>query len=166
MATKAAVFPVVTDHLRTLTYPTRRRTIAEFAWHYAAPYGAAGLLTWRGVRLADAGQVIGGGAVFAGFAFGLAVWVFELRLTAHRDPRVPRGGLLVQLIDELFKNVTYAVLVGLFLVLLAVAGTAYTSQSSLGLWWTAALTGTGLHFIITIMMCLKRLRAAYRQLTI
>lgn len=169
MSNKAAVFPLVVDHLRTLSGPgggSRGRW--EIAGHYVMPLVASGVAVRIGARLTDAGQLIGGAAVLAGFAFGLSIFVFQLRLDAGRDPRVPRGGLLLELIDELFKNVSYAILIGLILVAVAVAGTSYADADAehLNGWWTFAITAIGIHFIVTIAMCLKRIRSAYRQLTI
>lgn len=169
MANKATVIPLVVDHFNTLRdVRTGRLRWQDIAFQFALPVALAALATWRGARLTEAGQIIAGAAVLAGFSFGLAVFVFQLRLEASRDPRVPKGSLLLDLIDELFKNVNYLILSGLALVVLAAAGVAYADpnadQMSAG--WTLAITAVSLHYVVTLGMCLKRMRAAYRQLSI
>lgn len=169
MSNKATVIPVFRDHYRTLTSPgTRRITFADLLVQIIVPVGTAALTTASGARISDAAQLIAGGAVLAGFAFGLAVYVFQLRLECSRDPRVPKGGILLDLLDELFSNVGYTIAIGLTFVVLSVASTSYGEPDAehIGAVWSFVLTAIGLHFITSMAICLKRLRAAYRQLTI
>lgn len=168
MSSKLSVSKLVTDHWSTLrdgrTERPRRR---DFVVHYGAPVAIAGTATLLGARLHDAEQMIAGAAVLAGFSFALAVYVFQLRLEVARDPRVPAGDPLVDLVDELFANVTYSVLAGLAVVGLAAAATSFAPpQASLGAWWTFVIAASALHYVITLLMCLKRLRIAYVRLTI
>lgn len=167
MSSKVAALPLVTDHLDTLRdHRTGRRRWQDYAVMYGAPVLIAGLAARLGFRLFDAGQMIAGAAVLSGFSFGLAVYVFQLRLEAHRDPRVSRGDTMLDLIDQLFANVNYSILAGLALVGVSVAGTAFTSDKHLNAWWTAAIVALALHYVLTLLMCLKRLRAAYGRMTI
>lgn len=174
MSSKTAIIPLVTDHLRTLRdHRTGRARIRDYIVQYGAPIAIATAGVALGLRLADAAHIIAGAAVLAGFSFGLAVFVFQLRLDAVRDPRVPKGSLLLDLIDELFSNVIYSILVGLALVVAAISATSFStpapiwrSPEPLNGWWTTGVVALALHYLITIAMCLKRTRAAYRELTI
>lgn len=173
MSGKTAIRPLVADHLRTFRDDrTGKRRLRDYLVHFAAPAALAALGVALGLRLADAAQIIAGAAVLAGFSFGLAVFVFQLRLDAGRDPRVPKGSTLLELIDELFNNVLYSIVIGLALVVAVVAATSFTapppgeSPAPLSGWWTAGVVALGLHYILTLLMCLKRTRAAYKNLTI
>lgn len=167
MSSKVAALPLLSDHLDTLRDArTGRRRWRDYALMYVLPLLLAGLAVLLGARLRDAGQVIAGAAVLSGFSFGLAVYVFQLRLEVHRDPRVPRGDKLPEFIDELFANVNYSILVGLLLVAVSIAGTAFTTTTALNAWWTGMIIAIALHYSLTLLMCLKRLRAAYHQMTI
>lgn len=167
MSSKVAALPLVTDHLETLRdHRTGRRRWQDYVLLFVVPILVGSGVAWLGFRLVDAGQVIAGIAVLSGFSFGLAVYVFQLRLEVHRDPRVPRGDRMLELIDELFANVNYSILAGLVFVSVAIAGTAFTQVEALNAWWTAGIVAIGAHYLLTLLMCLKRLRAAYRRLTI
>jgi len=168
MTSKVAVWPLVTDHLGTLRDArTSRLRFLDFGGQFLLPLVVGIVAPLVGARLHDAGQVIAGAAVLAGFSFGLAVYVFQLRMDAARDPRIPRGSKLHELLDELFANVRYSILVGLLAVALATAGVAFhDSAEPLNGWWTGAIIVLCVHFGLTILMCLKRLGAAYRKLTI
>lgn len=112
-------------------------------------------------------QVVGA-AVLAGFSFGLSVFVFQLRMDASRDPRVPRGSRLLDLIDELFANVLYLIVVGVGLTVLTVVAATVRPDDvdRLNAWWTGAVAALGLHYVLTLGMCVKRMRAAYEELNI
>lgn len=172
MAGKAAVLPLVVNHINTLRDSrTDRIRSRDIGTHYFLPLAVAAALPFGlDLRLADAGQVIAGASILAGFSFGFAIWVFELRLHATRDPRVPKGAYLLDLLDELFTNVCYTIVVGLALVVLAVGATSLTSSYEAARvfsdGWTFALLALGLHYVVTLLMCLKRIVRAYRELTI
>lgn len=173
MSSKTAISPLVKDHLRTLRdHRTGRVRVRDYLVQYGAPLAVAGVGVALGLRLADATHIIAGAAVLAGFSFGLAVFVFQLRLDAVRDPRVPKGSLLLDLIDELFSNVVYSILVGLALVVATISATSFSppapfwqTPEPLNAWWTTGVVALALHYLVTIAMCLKRTRAAYRELT-
>lgn len=161
--------PVIGGHVATLrnaqTDKVRWRDVAA---QYVLPLVSAVLLAWPAhVRVADVGQVIAGAAVLAGFSFGLGIFVFQLRMEATRDPRVHTGSYLLELLDELFANVTYAVVVGLLFTALATAAAAIDASGSA--WagvWSGAFIFLGAHYLLTLLMCLKRLRRAYREFTL
>lgn len=170
---KAAVLPVITDHLATLRRdPTQRFSVRDLGWHYGMPAVLAAAVVVPGARLVDASQIIAGAAVLSGFAFGLAVFVFELRMSVARDPRLEKGDFIFELLDELFRNVNYLVLSGIVLTSMATAAvsidwspSSVASDGSLSAAWTAVLLWMCTHFVLTIFMCVKRLRRAYGELS-
>ena len=109
--------------------------------------------------------------MLAGFTFGLLVFVFQLRLQVSNDPRVI-GTNLGTLIDQLFTNVAYALLVGLVCVTLAVGFVSLRhsplpsaqSASALGMVSTGVLIAAASHFLLTLAMCTKRAYRAYQRI--
>ncbi len=167
MTSKTAVLPLVREHLATLRHArTDKPRVVDHLTQYGLPVLVGVVAPLAGVRLQDAGQIIAGAAVLSGFSFGLAIYVFQLRMEAARDPRVPRGGQLLDLLDELFANVRYSILAGLLAVVVATCAVAFHDGSTLNAWWTGGVIAIGVHYILTILMCLKRLGSAYRRLTI
>lgn len=169
MSSKVDPSRVLADHVATLRdHATNKVRPSELAVHYGLPVAFGVAVPIFGIRLTDAGQIIAGAAVLAGFSFGLSVFVFQLRMEAARDPRVPRGSLLLDLIDELFTNVLYSIVVGLALTVFTVVATTVQPEgvTRLNSWWTGIIAGVGLHYLLTLAMCVKRMRAAYRQLSI
>ncbi|WP_148060260.1 MULTISPECIES: hypothetical protein [unclassified Rathayibacter] len=142
---------------------------------------------WRfEFRVTIVGDLIAGFSVLAGFLFGLVIFVFQLRLGMSADPRVQTKTLLPTLIDQLFSNVLYAVLVAFALITVTVAAAATephaipaatdpTSEATrigsaqsvaLGLdpWVSAVVIGLSIHLLAVVGMCLRRTRRAYIEL--
>jgi len=106
--------------------------------------------------------------------------VFQLRLQISQDPRSEATETTVTLIDQLFRNLIYAVLVGLVFTTLAIAadatrdearlvkieGIAVLKDQDIAVIWSAALIALGVHMLTILAMCLKRLGSAYSKLTI
>ena len=173
MTAKSSVRGIVVDHLDTLRDArTHRISLLDILIQFGGPLALGICVPLFGVRLVDVGQVIAGIAVLAGFTFGLLVFVFQLRLQLASDPRVI-GTNLRELIDQLFTNVAYAVLVGLACVALAVAfvslrhGPLAASQgaAALGSISTGVLVASASHFLLTLAMCTKRAYRAYQRIT-
>lgn len=168
---KSAVSGVVWDHLDTLR---DARTGRLHKPDFATQYGLPALLSFLGcvwplsIELRDVGQIVAGLAIFGGFMFGLVVYVFQLRLEAAREPGVRKDSALAKLLDELFANVSYAVLVCLAGAAAAVAASTMGSPDKagrLGVWWSVVLVFFLVHALIVIGMCVKRTRRAYLTLT-
>lgn len=168
MTTKTSLVRVVSNHFDTLRdAKTERRSVGDVVVHYVAPVVAAFVVVALGLRITDAGHLLTALSILAGISFALSVLVFQLRTTTPHDPRLTAQVGLVELIDELFWNVTYATLVGLVIVGVAAFGMSVEAPGWLpATWgpplnaaWTGFLIGAVLHYGITFAMCLKRLAA-------
>lgn len=121
-------------------------------------------------RVNDASAIVGGASVLSGFLFGVVVYVFQLRQSLVHDPRVQRQARLPVLIDEMFSNVVYAVLVSFALTALALVIAATQEHDAAGVLVptapivTAALVLLAAHLLAVVLMCMKRLRRAYEEL--
>ncbi|TFB89903.1 hypothetical protein [Cryobacterium luteum] len=130
-----------------------------------------GVATWLyGLRLSALGEIVGGLALMAGFLFALVIFVFELRLRVTNDPRVQTAIQLPRLIDELFANVTYSVVIALAATGLALIAATNEPQTMFGVhlgvepWLSGCLVALMVHLFAMILTCLRRTGAAYREL--
>lgn len=166
MSSRTSVTGLVTDHLDTLRdVRTHKRSVVSLLSQFGAPAAIGVAAPWLGFRLHMVGTVVAGVSILAALLFALIVFVFQLRLQAAADPRIPKGGLLHQLIDQLFANVAYSVSAGLLAAVVAVISSSVTAAPSLNGWWTGIMVALTVHFAMGIAMCMKRLRAAYRAFT-
>lgn len=172
MSSKISAIPIVGAHLDTLRDARDRSTKwVDVVIQYLLPV-VAGVACYLGqFHLQGVGDVIAGLAVLAALLFALVIFVFQLRLQLANDPRVPKGGLLPTLVDELFANVAYAVLIGLSAVVVSLAASSTRSLDERGnleplnAIWSAVLVVVAVHLLLTVGMCLKRTHSAYRELT-
>ncbi|ORL11663.1 hypothetical protein [Prescottella equi] len=163
MESKLSVIPTVKAHLNTLRDDTSGRLQrSDFAVFYVVPI-AVGVAMWLlGVRLSEIGGYLGGLAVFTALLFALVIFVFQLRVQISDDSRFDRSSTLFELIDQIFSNVCYAVVIGVLttgLGVVAVTLTDGTEGAPAPL--SSALAAFALHLVLTIFMCIKRIQAAY-----
>lgn len=172
MATKTSVTSIVVDHFDTLRDArTHRMSFGDLATQFGLPVLLGAVLPIFGLRLVELGQVIAGLAVLAGLTFGLLVFVFQLRLQLSSDPRV-QATTLRQLIDQLFVNVAYTVLIGLTsaAVCVAVVSVRWGEEASSGSQGVSAVAsgvvvGLCVHFLLSLAMCTKRAYRAYQRIS-
>ncbi|WP_228992859.1 hypothetical protein [Streptomyces sp. DH8] len=114
--------------------------------------------------LYDVSKLIGGIGIFTGLLFGLLTNVFTLSLRLQRDDDLA-DHKTTRSVKELFANLSWAVFVGLSLVVLLVACSSIgESRSRVSEWWTAVLVTLFAHLILTVLMSLKRLWMAHSQI--
>ncbi|MFE3105974.1 hypothetical protein [Nocardia tengchongensis] len=164
MSSKLSVLPTVRAHFDTF------RDNANDAWHFwdyatfvGAPLAVGAVSAWRRIQLADVSGFLAGLAVFAALLFGLVVFVFQLRLQL-RSTGVSATSTLARLVDQLFYNVNYAVVIGVGTTAVGIVAVHLANKNSAPVWISALLTGLGLHLTLTILMCVKRVHSAYRIL--
>ncbi|WP_280479467.1 hypothetical protein [Nocardia cyriacigeorgica] len=165
MSSKLSVLPTIRAHYDTFRDNTSG---SPHVWDYIIFVGlpvAAGIAcAWRGVRLSDVSGFLAGLAVFAALLFGLVVFVFQLRLQL-RTSGTPSTSTLARFVDQLFYNVNYAVVVGIGTTGVATIAVHLANKNSAPVWISAMMTALALHLAFTILMCVKRVHAAYRMLT-
>lgn len=168
---------VVVDHVETLSLlssPSRARQqrVGRFLLQLSLPlFVVAAVLYWE-VRLHNAGQLMAGMSVLTGLLFGLLFLVWTAGIQLRENDRWSASARVVQLVDDLRANVTYACLVSLLLVGTLVAASALTAEPpegepdpGLGLAWSAVLVWLALHLGLVMLNVLQRLRSAYSDLT-
>lgn len=176
---------MIFDHVATLRGTRGRFLWREIITQFVLPVAAGSLTFLAGFRVGIVGELIAGFSVLAGFLFGLVIFVFQLRLGMTVDPRVQSKAQLPELIDQLFSNVLYAVLVSFALITVTIvaaatephtetlatvvpggAQVASNAPLALGLdpWVSGLIAALALHLLAVVTMCLRRTRAAYSEL--
>ncbi|MDH2429682.1 hypothetical protein [Sphaerisporangium sp. TRM90804] len=161
---------LIRDHINTL-YEFGRDNRSHVSWpdvtlFYLLPVGV-GMICWmRGVELYVSDVLLSGVAILTGFLFGLLVHVFSLGIKVADDPRHESGDKLPTLIDELRANVSYSCGVGLLITVLLVVPVAFIEPSivaaGLSSDMTAIFSTLFIHLILTLLMVIRRVRAAYK----
>ena len=129
------------------------------------PVAAGIAVSLAGFRMKDTAAVLAALAVFTALLFGLVIFVFQLRVQIKDDGRDRTHPSIAELIDETFANVTYSVIIGLFTTVVGLVGAAVADENAgVPIWISAILCALGLHLVLTILMCLKRVHSAYQQL--
>ncbi len=168
MSSKWAVTPTIRDHYATFVdQRTQRPVVLDYLGMVAVPAAAAAVVAWHDAQFQSLGPLLAGVSIFTGFLFALLLQLFALRLRVADDPRIPPKSRLPLLIDQLFVNARYAILVGLSTAVVVVAADLTRDQGqhkAVGRWWAMLLVFFALHLTMTILMCLKRTSAAYRLL--
>ncbi len=159
---KSSVFSIVTGHFRTL-YDARsgRIRIRDLIFQLGLPLALAAtsqLLSWQ---LREVGNVIVGVSIVAALLCAMATLIFQIRVNLQGKPQQHRKG--AQLIDEVFANALWAILVGFsvaFLLIIAESfGLMRNEQTARAV--SSVTVFAGAHFILVVGMCLKRLQSAY-----
>lgn len=170
MSSKVSPRQIVTDHYATLyNHATGRRSLLDWGLAWGLPFAGGLWVFVRGDRVTDFGQIVAGAAVLTGFTFGLLIFVFQLRLECGRSGEAPTNGVLAGLLNELFTNVAYATFIGLATTVMVVVSGAIgpatppgaEHSAQLGPIASAVCVVLGGHFLMTLLMCLKRTYVAY-----
>lgn len=186
---KSSLLAIPADHFATL-YDNRTGKLNpwDLAHHIGIP-ALIGIACWfYKVTLSDATGAVSGVSIVAGLLFSMAVFLFQLRTNLPKTPTADGMGRSYDtkrtersaeqtgnkrisaserdLIDECFSNVLWAILVGLFLALyLIISGAAdLLTHPNTGSMFTGIAIAISAHFLLTIAMCLKRLRRAYETI--
>lgn len=118
------------------------------------------------LHILDVSKLIGGVGVFTGLLFGLLTNVFTLSLRVRRDEGLNPDHVIIRDVRELFANLSWAVLIGLLLVvLLVVVAATHDPKKSIGAAWTGILVTTFSHLILSLLMSLKRLWFAHQNIS-
>ena len=170
MDSKFSVLPSIRDHYDTLVDQHHPDSFywPDWAVLVGFPIGSGIIvgcvMAARNAAMNEIGSYIAGVAIFTALLFALVIHVFQLRMQLDNDDRVPRGGDLTKFVDQLFANVNYAVVVGVVTTAASMVASAFASDGRIGSIWAGILCALGLHLFLTVFMCIKRIRAAYREI--
>lgn len=105
-------------------------------------------------------------SVISGFMYGLAIMIFELRINLNQSNGVlGENDQEIELIDELFSDVLWSVVVG-FLSVGCMAISGETADASIvNSLFTAISLALCCNFIVVTLMCLKRIDVCYQVIS-
>lgn len=158
---------IIADHLATLVDArTRRLRKADYVSFYVVPAGIGATAWYFNFRFETMDPILSGTSIFTGLLFGVLVYVFQLRIRVTDSAVLASDSRLLRLIDELEANVAYTVLVGLVISGLLMALSATKEKDvpidPIG---TAVVIALMLHFILSVLLVLRRTRSVYARVT-
>lgn len=105
-------------------------------------------------------------SVISGFMCGLAVMIFELRINLNQsNGELGESAQEIKLIDELFSDVLWSVVVGFLTVgCMAISGEIDDTAAVNNL-FTAFSLALCCNFIVVTLMCLKRIDVCYQVIS-
>ncbi|MGW4661204.1 hypothetical protein ACWEP2_44110 [Streptomyces sp. NPDC004279] len=170
MSGKWDVRDIAAANFRTYVDADGKRRVGDVVVFVGIPLSlglACGLLRhFDHLHILDVSKLIGGVGVFTGLLFGLLTNVFTLSLRVRRDEGLNPDHVIIRDVRELFANLSWAVLVGLLLVVLLVVVTAtHDPKKSIGTVWTGLLVATFSHLILSLLMSVKRLWFAHQNVS-
>jgi len=145
----------------------RRRQVA---YQLGVPTLATAAVVWFDVRLYAVGDLIAGVAVLAGLLFGLLILVWTEGIKVRNDGRWRPSDRVPVLVDDLRANVTYASTVSLALVAVLMVAAATTTPVDgatppMASVWAGVTTWIAVHLVLSLGLVLRRLRAAFMELS-
>lgn len=166
---KFSVLTLISDHYRTLYRyspdATGKLSLFEFFTFLGIPAFAALLVWWTKTSIQHVPEILGAVAILTGLTFNVFVLLFDLTMRAwDKSTGVITGPSAALLADELRANISYAVLLGLTLSAVLGGLAMFTDTARVGLPWSCLSVFLGAQLIMTLGMCLKRVRAMFRVL--
>jgi hypothetical protein len=160
---KWSVQVLIKDQLDTLVSErTQKPWIPDYLGFFVLPIVLGVASFFLHFRLISVDGILAGIAVFTALLFALVIHVFSLGLRVTDDPRIGGRSRTSRLVDQLQANVSYAVFIGILATIaLSVASGTTDSKYRVGRIMTAILVVILTHFVMTTLMILKRMRAAY-----
>lgn len=156
MSSKAWVGGIVKAHFLTLVNPKRHgwlRWLGDIVQFVLFPV-ALGIAAWLWHWKISTVNLLTAVSILAALSISAAIYVFQLRVDVQ-EHLVDRGNRSVVLLDQLFTNLLYSVIVGLILISIMLFDPC-------GRTWNAILVAITAHYLLTMLMCLKRLFAAFQ----
>jgi hypothetical protein len=171
---RAVLHPDVPDHGNVITdhFDTYRGESGRVLWktallQVAVPTAVGCIVGGFEVHLRGTAELIAGVSVLAGLLFALVIYVFQLGIDVSKSAKaLPKR--LPRLIDELFRNVLYAVASSVALLLVLVVARQFEVESGdaagLPVVWSVSVAILGTHLLAVVGQCVKRTRRAYIEL--
>lgn len=161
---KSSLWQIPHNHFKSL-YNARTLRADYRAWllQVGVPCLVGTGVGVAGGELEKVGDAVAGVAIVSGLLFSMAVLLFQLRMSLVGDKRLTQKDY--ELVDECMANTLWAIVWGLSLTVYLVVVGALDGMS--GSAWAPLLTGiaagAAVHFLLVIMMCIKRLQRSYER---
>jgi hypothetical protein len=164
MFSKINVIRIVRDHIRTLRdYGTARLSFGDLTLFFVIPLIVAAVMSWLGKTLSidTINVLIQAFAILVGLLLNLLVLIFtairrEAVIGADPNQKLEQQ-TKITILKETFANLSYSVLVGLIIALLLLL--ALRHNSLIVRTATFFIYAGSLHFVLTLLMVLKRVHS-------
>lgn len=170
MSSKFSLLPILQGQLSTLVDSrTGKARFEDYFVLLGVPSLVAVLTIVYDWQLGGVSEFIAGVSILTSFLFALAIYVFQLRIQLGTDLNRAATSTTVQLVDEMFANTCWAIVVGLVLTGSAIFSALGRESvdgtlEPAGLGWSAWIAFLAIHLVAVLAMSLKRLNAAYDKL--
>ncbi|NYV73453.1 hypothetical protein [Streptomyces sp. UH6] len=162
--------PIFIDHFQTLrTGAGSTETISkgDIVSLYGFPLTVSAVAIWQGWKMGGIGDLLTALSLMCGLLFNLLVLSFDVALRAAAQVRESQVETLstsvkIRLIRQLQANTTYALVIALTVAISLAVG-ASRGMDNFNPWVTAALAYLLTHFVLVLMVILKRIRSIFRN---
>lgn len=162
---KSSVVGIAKGHFRTLRDArTGRVRVFDLVWQVGLPVACGVVCAVFGWHLDDASNAIVGISIVAALMCAMAALIFQIRLDLNKAPVAEKRD--VALIDEVFANVMWAILMGLALALylIAIDAVGLFDGGTSAIIASSVAVALCVHFVFVIGMCLKRFQRSYERI--
>jgi len=161
---KINVGTIVAGHLATLRdYGTQRRSAVDVFVFFIVPVVLAGLTVWSGVhvRATAVNALLAAFSIFVGLLFNVLIMVLTFLQTTQGSPDDRSLVIRKQLLREITANLSFAILVALMLVAVAIISLVRTENDNDPIHAPEAfvLIAGSATFVLTLLMILRRMYA-------
>lgn len=162
--------PIFVDHFQTLRTESGQAvevSRVDLLTLYFLPLTLPAIAIWKGWKLGGIGDLLTALSLMCGLLFNLLVLAFDVALRAAAQVRNSEIESLsssskIKLIRQLQANTTYGLVVALISTIILAVG-ASLDLKEFNSWLTATLSYLMAHFILILMVILKRIRAIFRN---
>lgn len=152
--------PMLDDHLATLKDDDGNWRKSDLALFYGLPL-LLGIAVWGlGVDIRRTDGLLTAFSILVGLLFNLLVLIFDIALKLRREQATSTRDELVVLIRQTQANTTYALVLGLAIVT-ALGVLAATGGEELCHRRGGLLAAAMVHFLLTLLMVVKRVRSTF-----
>lgn len=162
---KFSAASLIIDHYDTFRiYESRKISRSDYLIYVGLPLCAGVALAAFGVEAQNAPDILAAIAILTGLIFNAVLLISDLSGRAREIQEPHQRQEVMQLAEEVRANISYAVLLGLFLSALLGGISMFTDTSKpLNSWLTALIAFLGLQLLLTVLMILKRIRALFHS---
>lgn len=146
---------------------TNRTRHWAIALQYLIPLVAAVPTLYFKPGLASLTPLLTGVSVFTALLFGLLGIIFNAGVTLRKDgDSFSSAHGLHRTVGDLRANITYAIAVGIVLVVVLTVAAAVSAPGKPAAWrWTPMIVWLAVHLVMTLVLVLTRFRTAFNYIT-
>lgn len=158
-------FRIISDHFRTLKeHGSTSMGIGDAFIFFLVPIILAGIGLWRQInfKAETVNVIVTAFSVFAALLFNLLMLIYGL---VQRKDDSSESRLRAAFLKEIYSNISFTVFVSLLIIVVAIVAMTFstperlptgTGPTAVGLLYTVILVFLMSHFLLTLLMVLKR----------